>query len=1166
MTEFTGERVIPGQVNADLWAEHLSRYRFAANLARQRPERPMVLDVGCGTGYGTSALAEFASSATGIDLAPDALAYARAHYERPHLKFVAGSAMALPFAAGSFDLITAFEVIEHLQDGNQLLREAHRVLRPGGILLVSTPNTTYYAETRAQQGPNPYHLHEFEYDDFERAVANVFPHCAILVQNHTDAFAFYDPQGPHPINGYLETTAGRPSEAHFFLAICSSEPLASLRDFIYVPSATNLLREREHHIQSLSSELSTARAERDTMMRVYDEQKKDLEEQTALVETQNRWALGLDEELAKKIIELKSAVDALDAAEKTVVERTSWALRLQEQLKTERAIWQEKLDAVEASLQSSLEAALESRLTASWWIRLGRRLGWIPASMVSENSGAARQERASLRILRGFIPFLISPVLLLFTAVSLAVCDLVSVTRRRTPPQDTAPDTTAASIVIPNWNGRDLLLKYLPSVIAAVEEVPGSEILVVDNGSDDGSAEFIRHQFPQVTVVPLEKNLGFGGGSNAGFRAARHDVVVLLNSDMRVERDFLRPLLNGFQDPRVFSVACQIFFSDPTKVREETGLTETWWQGGAIRVRHRADPEIRDLFPCAYGGGGSCAFDRRKFLELGGFDELLAPFYMEDTDLGYLAWKRGWKNLYQPASIVYHEHRGTIGKRFSDAYIQGVLRKNFLLFTWKNMHDWGRLGSHFALAWLGAVFTWLAGDSPERGSFGGILRAVRQLPYAVAARSRARGLAVVTDTEALRRPLGGYFRDAFASMPKSPDRLRVLFASPYPIYPPVHGGAVFMYQTAKELTRLCELHAVVMLDEASQREQHRPFDEMCASTHYLVRTDHKQKAFASLEPHAFREFRSPDFAWMIHREIYIHEIDVLQLEYAVLGQYAGEYRRIPRLLFEHDVYFQSIARRLPFLKSPVEKIQARWEYLRALRYELRLLPKMDRVQVCSRDNADHLLSFLPALKGHIDDGYRAGIDTTLYSFTTCGRKPFTILFLGSFRHAPNQEALQWFVGGVLPLILAAEPEARFVVVGSDPPPPHALHPPESIDFVGFVDDIREPLAQYAVFVCPILSGSGVRVKLLEAFAAGIPVVSTRLGAEGLTDKDGEICALADDPRGFADHVLDLLRDPAKAAAMATRARAEVVAKRDIRSMTERLVECYRSEVSRVRSR
>jgi GT2 family glycosyltransferase/glycosyltransferase involved in cell wall biosynthesis len=777
----------------------------------------------------------------------------------------------------------------------------------------------------------------------------------------------------------------------------------------------------------------------------------------------------------------------------------------------------------------------------------------------------ARGAGAGMRILRGVIPFLLSPLLIVLAAVSLALCDLVSLWKRRSLPKDVQPDVKAATIVIPNWNGRDLLAKYLASVIAAAERVPGSEILVVDNGSEDGSVAIVREHFPQVMVLPQQKNLGFGGGSNAGFRAATHDVVVLLNSDMRVEPDFLQPLLDGFRDPQVFSVTCQIFFSDPNKVREETGLTETWWQGGAIRVRHRNDPEIRGLFPCAYGGGGSCAFDRRKFLELGGFDELLAPFYMEDTDLGYLAWKRGWKNLYQPASVVYHEHRGTIGKRFSNAYIQGVLQKNFLLFTWKNIHDWRRLGSHFVFAWWGALFSWVGGESPERGSFMGILRAVRQLPHAMTARVRARGLAVISDTEALRRPSGGYFRDAFAAMSHAPPRLRVLFASPYPIYPPVHGGAVFMSQTVKELARLCELHALVMLDDASQREAHRELDELCATTDYLVRSDHKQKALASLEPHALREFRSAEFAWMIHRQIYTQEIDVLQLEYTVLGQYAGRFRRIPSILFEHDVYFQSIARRLPFLKSPLEEIQARWEYLRALRYELRLLPKMDRIQVCSRDNAEYLLSFLPALEGRIDDGYRAGIDTSQYCFSSRGRTPLTILFLGSFRHLPNQEALQWFTNGVLPLILKEEPAARFVVIGSDPPPQHSLHPAESIDLIGFVNDIREPLAQYAVFVCPILSGSGVRVKLLEAFAAGIPVVSTHLGAEGLADQDGEICALADDPESFARRVLDLLGDSEKAAAMAARARAEVIAKRDIRKMTERMVDCYRSEVMRLRS-
>jgi len=782
---------------------------------------------------------------------------------------------------------------------------------------------------------------------------------------------------------------------------------------------------------------------------------------------------------------------------------------------------------------------------------------------------AEHKPGAFRRILQGLPLAIVSPFLLALAAISIACCDLVVTVSfllrpRHRFPLDTQPGTSAASIVIPNWNGRDLLEKYLPSVRAAALRLPGSEVIVVDNGSTDGSAAFVRERFPEVRILALPQNLGFGGGSNAGFRAAKHDVVVLLNSDMRVEPDFLGPLLAGFSDEGVFSVACQIFFSDPYKPREETGLTESWWQRGSLRVRHRADPAIRDLYPCSYGGGGSCAYDRRKFLELGGFDELLSPFYLEDTDLGYQAWKRGWKNFYQPASVVYHEHRGTIGRRFSEAYIQGVLKKNFLLFTWKNIHEWPRLLNHFFYAWSGAFLSWLAGDSPERSTFSGLARATLQLPQALASRSRARRLAAISDTEAFRRPLAGYFRDAFAPMDRSPERLRVLFVSPYPICPPTHGGGVFMYQTIRELAPLCELHAIVLLDYPEERAAHEELDRMCASTEYMVRRGGLNKGSAGPEPHAVREFRNPDLAWLIHRQIYTCKIDVLQLEYTVMGQYAGGFRRIPSILFEHDVYFQSIARRLPFMSDPAEKMHARWEYLRALRYELRLLPKLDRVQVCSPDNASYLLSFLPQLKGRIDDGFRAGVDTSLYDFRAEGREPFTMLFLGNFRHAPNMEALDWFVGRVLPHVLSGEPRARLIVAGSEMPARNSMPRADAIEVIGFVEDVREPLARYALFVCPILSGSGVRVKLLEAFAAGIPVVSTRLGAEGLTAQDGGICALADSPEEFAQRVVDLLQHPEKAAVMACRARQEVVAKRDMRAMTERLADSYRAEIARMR--
>jgi GT2 family glycosyltransferase len=767
--------------------------------------------------------------------------------------------------------------------------------------------------------------------------------------------------------------------------------------------------------------------------------------------------------------------------------------------------------------------------------------------------------RPFLRRLLEFVLLILSPLIVLASALALAVADLLwPVFGRRLEPRDSRPNTRAASIVIPNWNGRELLEKYLTSVVEAAGRRPGSEIIVVDNGSVDGSADFVRERFPEVRLLELKENLGFGGGSNAGFAAAQHDIVVLLNNDMRVAPDFLAPLLDGFRDEKVFAVSCQIFFSDPERRREETGLTEGRWEAGQLRVRHRADDEIRRAFPCFYPGGGSSAFDRRKFLELGGFDRLLEPFYLEDADLGYLAWKRGWKVLYEPGSVVWHEHRGTIGRRFTPRQIDDVLRRNFLLFCWKNIHEWPRLGAHWWSALGGAWLSFFFGESRERASLVALGQAFLRLPAAVRSRWRARRLALISDTEAFRRPRGDYFRDRFEAPVHVPERLRVLFVSPYPISPPVHGGAVFMLQTCLHLAALCELHLIVLLDRPDQEAAHRELAARAASAQFLVRSGGAPRSLASLEPHAVREFRSEELRWRIERTVLAEQIDIVQLEYLPMGQYAGDYERIAAFLFEHDVYFQSIGRLLPGLGGLWRKAQAALEYMRALRYELGLLPRLDGVDFCSRQNAAYVAGFLPQLGEKAAAGLRSGIDVASYRFVEQGREPDTLLFVGSFRHQPNLQALAWFLAAVLPRVSEARPQVRLIVVGSEPPPSYALPAARAaVELRGNVADIREPLERYAVFVCPILSGSGVRVKLLEAFASGIPVVSTRLGAEGLSETDGELCVLADEAEAFARGILRLLEAPEEAREMARRARRKVENDHDAAVLTRRLVERYR---------
>ena len=217
-----------------------------------------VLDAGCGTGYGSSELAGAAASVTGFDVAPSAIDYARAHFAAP--RFVLGSCGSMPFAPNAFDLVVAFEVIEHLADYHAFLRECARVLKHQGLLIVSSPNRLYYSESRAQTGPNPYHEHEFEAEEFVAELEKTFSNVRLLLQNRVESFAFHSENGREPAEVRIER-AGKASEAHFLIGLCSFGPLPERRSFIYVPTAANLLRERERHIQLLEGQLAEKQSE-----------------------------------------------------------------------------------------------------------------------------------------------------------------------------------------------------------------------------------------------------------------------------------------------------------------------------------------------------------------------------------------------------------------------------------------------------------------------------------------------------------------------------------------------------------------------------------------------------------------------------------------------------------------------------------------------------------------------------------------------------------------------------------------------------------------------------------------------------------------------------------------------------------------------------------------
>ncbi len=278
------------------------------------------------------------------------------------------------------------------------------------------------------------------------------------------------------------------------------------------------------------------------------------------------------------------------------------------------------------------------------------------------------------------------------------------------------------SVILPNYNGRHLLEKNIPSLQEAIEGVK-HEIIVIDDCSSDDSVHFLKQTYPNIKIICNENNIGFSATCNKGIKAAKLNLLCVVNTDVTFTPDYFTKMIREFDDTSLFAVKGNIInysssFDDVINI-DKTGAL--YYKRGFLRIDTKEPLTTKTLinnknknFVCL-----GCCFvcDREMMLQLKGFDEIYSPFYWEDADIAQRAMKCGYKLLYLPESVVYHQASSTIASYCSNTRRRLVSNRNKFLFTWRHLEASTLLFSHVPVTIFNILTRWIILDWKYYASF-----------------------------------------------------------------------------------------------------------------------------------------------------------------------------------------------------------------------------------------------------------------------------------------------------------------------------------------------------------------------------------------------------------------------------------------------------------------
>lgn len=674
------------------------------------------------------------------------------------------------------------------------------------------------------------------------------------------------------------------------------------------------------------------------------------------------------------------------------------------------------------------------------------------------------------------------------------------------------------TVVIPSRNGRELLARLLPEVVRQIESMAG-EIIVVDNGSDDGTGDFLRQTYPNIAIEQSPASLSFARAVNAGIRKARYSHVCLLNNDMLVEEGFFTALLAAFEKvPDLFCATAQIFFP-PGQRREETGKAvmplASDREPSDFPVRCDLPVPGEDLSYVLYGSGGCSLYDTAKLIALGGMDEAYQPAYIEDLDLGFRAWQHAWPSVFVAGARVEHRHRATTSRYFSSEYLDRTLELNYLRFLARAVSE----PAMFRRLWREAIqrLNLLAASPPPHRAAVSALGMAWRAPFWT---TRAAEPAI-PESEILALGSGAVL---VTSGRVSRSRPAVLIASPYVPFPLAHGGAVRMYNLMRRAAK--DFDQVLVAFAGEGLEAARELLEICSEI-VLVKRPGTHLLPSSTRPDVVEEFDSPAFHAALKQTVRKWKPAIAQVEFTQMAQYAPDCAPARTILVEHDVTFDLYGQ----LLAQGDDWELRHQLQRWIPFETAAWQQVDCVVTMSE--TDRKLTMSHGVAETKTVCLPNGVDLQRFQPAPHAPESGRLLFIGSFAHLPNVLALEFFLREVWPRLKPLNPVLH-VIAGSrhryfldryrDRVQLDLAQP--GIEVEDFVADVRPAYQRAAVVVAPLVASAGTNIKIMEAMAMGKAIVSTPAGVNGLDLGPGRDVIVAATPEEMARAIAELFENRA----------------------------------------